>query len=305
MTTRRRCLTILAGAAALPFVGVPPLQSAGLAKTKEWRGLALGARARILLDHPRAETLIPQAVAEIGRLEAIFSLYRADSQLSRLNREGLLRGPAFELVELLSICDRVFTRTDGAFDPTVQALWALYARQYSKGGPPSPEQISQARTITGWAQVEYGSEKISIRRTGVQLTLNGIAQGYIADRIAAFFRRNGVTDVLINTGEIVGLGNAPGGAPWQVKLDDDKNTGLPLRNAAIATSAPLGTVFDDGGEAGHIIDPRTGKPGGTWSKVTVVSRLAAEADGLSTGFCLMSRPQIMAAKKEARVFLRA
>lgn len=304
MTTRRRCLTILAGAAALPIVGVPRTKNEAMAGTAEWRGLALGAGARILLDHPRAEALLPRAVAEIRRLEAIFSLYRADSELAQLNREGVLHQPAFELIELLSICHRVNARTDGAFDPTVQALWSLYARRYSEGGPPSPQQIARARAATGWAKVEYGPEKISFRRTGVQLTLNGIAQGYIADRIAGFFRRNGVKDVLINTGEIAALGVAPDGAPWQVRLDDGEGPGLPLRNAAIATSAPLGTVFDNGGKAGHIIDPRDGKPGGAWSRVTVISPLAADADGLSTGFCLMSRPRIMAAKMDDRVFLR-
>ena len=42
---------------------------------KNWRGIALGAEARIILDHPNAEQLIAGAVAEIERLEGMFSLY--------------------------------------------------------------------------------------------------------------------------------------------------------------------------------------------------------------------------------------
>ncbi len=55
-----------------------------------------------------------------------------------------------------------------------------------------------------------------------------------------------------------------------------------------ATSAPRGTVFDAAGQVGHILDPRNGRPGGSWRQVTVTASNAALADGLSTAFCLMS-----------------
>lgn len=299
MTTRRRVLTILAGAAALPVFGARANTS-----VEQWSGIALGAEARIILDHPRAGTLISQALEEIRRLEKIFSLYLPDSQLSRLNREGILFAPAFELIELLSICSNLNSRTDGAFDPTVQALWSLYAQQFSKGQPPNSEQIARAKAVTGWQHVEFSPRSVSFGRSGVLLTLNGIAQGFIADRVADFFRKNGVSNVLVNTGEIAALGMGPDGKPWQVKLGSSEGTRVPLTDAAIATSAPLGTAFDAGGKVGHIIDPRTGYPGGNWSEVTVISRSAAEADGLSTAFCLMSQPQIAAAKGNSRVLLR-
>jgi len=85
MTTRRRVLTILAGAATLPFLGAK-----AQANVARWQGIALGARAQIVLDHPKADQLISMAVSEIIRLEGIFSLYQNDSQLSRLNRDGVL-----------------------------------------------------------------------------------------------------------------------------------------------------------------------------------------------------------------------
>ncbi len=298
MITRRRALTILAGAAALSAAGArakpPPAQ---------WRGVALGAEARIILDHPGAAELLPRAVAEIRRLENIFSLYTANSELARLNRAGVLTAPAFELIELLSLCSVLHSRTGGAFDPTVQALWALYARQFSAGRPPHGGQIARARSVTGWAQVEFSPRRIRYARAGVLMTLNGIAQGYIADKIAALFRRNGVSDVLVNVGEIAALGLAPDGAPWRVKLGRGRTGGLPLSDAAMATSAPLGTTFDDGATAGHIIDPGTGYPGGNWTTVTVIAPLAAEADGLSTAFCLMTRPEITEAQGRCEVLL--
>lgn len=297
MTSRRRALTILAGAAALPVLG-----SKSHAAVSQWHGIALGADARIILDHPKADTLIEQAVSEIHRLENIFNLYQTDSQLSRLNRDGILTNPAFEMVELLSLCSTLHARTNGAFDPTVQALWTLYAREHAAGNAPRKDQISKTLSITGWSQVKFSTDTVSLNHAGAMLTLNGVAQGFIADKVTAIFRRNGITNMMVNTGEIVASGTAPDGGDWQISLSGHTEK-YPLRDAAIATSAPLGTSFSQDGTVGHIIDPRTGRPGGKWSEVSVVAQSAAVADGLSTAFCLMDRSQIASTNLEPGIFV--
>lgn len=299
MITRRRVIGILAGATALPVFGTSAHASAS-----QWRGIALGAEARIILDHPDAKSLIARAVAEIHRLEGIFSLYRQDSQISQLNKNGVLSDPAFEMIELLSICSHLNARTEGAFDPTVQTLWALYAQTNTQGTSPTPDQINNAMKATGWHHVAYSAGEVSFRRENMGLTLNGIAQGYIADKITRLFKSNGVQNVLVNTGEISAIGHAPDASEWTVALGTADGETLALRNAAIATSAPLGTTFDAAKTAGHIIDPRNGKTGGLWSQVSVVTKSAALADGLSTAFCLMDKAEIDAAKGDSKVYLR-
>lgn len=299
MTTRRRFLSILAGAAAIPAIG-----ARASTKYSQWHGIALGAQAQIILDHPDADRLIESAVSEIHRLEGIFSLYQADSQISRLNRNGVLQNPAFEMIELLSICSRLNARTGGAFDPTVQALWSLYAEEIAAGRRPSPGRVSEVMAATGWRHVNYSSQVVSFDRAGMMLTLNGIAQGFIADKVTEMFRNNGVANVLVNTGEVAALGVAPNGDAWRVKLDGQEDQSVMLRGTAVATSAPLGTTFDEGGKVGHILDPRTGYSGGVWSSVSVVSNSAAEADGLSTAFCLMMQSEIAASRGENEVYLR-
>lgn len=283
MTTRRRFLTILAGAAVLPT-----LTNAAAS----WRGIALGANAKIILDHPNADALIARAVAEISRLEGLFSLHQ-DSELTRLNAAGHLANPAPEMLELLSISGAINARTNGAFDPTIQPLWALYAESIAAGHSPSAAQI--AARNTGWQHVRFSATEISFAKHDMALTLNGIAQGFIADKIAALFRAEGVANVLIDTGEIMALGFAPNGAAWPVTIANSGGQIAPLSNAAIATSAPLGTILDDAGTVGHILDPRTGQAGGQWAQVSVTATSAALADGLSTAFCLMSQAEIQAA----------
>lgn len=300
MIARRRFISIAAGTSlGLMSAGVARAL-AGPAPLRRWEGIALGAGASITIAHDDAPRLIDKSLAEIERLEAIFSLYRQDSALSRLNTAGRLALPPFELVELLSICDAVHGLSGGAFDPTVQPLWALYAQAHTAGRAPDAAEIATARASCGWSAVALSPQAIELRRPGAQLTLNGIAQGYIADKVAALLRAEGLRDVLIDMGEMVALGHQPDGAAWRIGLADPDNPGSAreyrqLSDRAIATSAPLGTTFDADAAVGHILDPRSGLPGGRWHQVSVIARQAAYADALSTAFCLMEQTAIDAA----------
>ncbi len=301
---RRRFLTIVAGAGLAAFGPA----SASATPTQRWRGIALGASASITLAHANAADLIARARDEITRLEKIFSLYDPSSALSRLNTTGRLADPPFELVELLSTCDALNRVTGGAFDPTVQPLWALYAQHAASGATPTPREVEQIRTIVGWRNVGFSQDEIVFSRPNMGLTLNGIAQGYISDKVADLLRAAGVTSVLVDMGEVVAVGLGPDGTPWQVGIADPgertkRRQTVGLSDQAIATSAPLGTVFDAGGNIGHILDPRTGRPGGVWRQASVTATRATHADGLSTAFCLMDKVDIRKAASDVRVDL--
>jgi len=276
---RRRFLTIsaVAGcAAALP---------ASAATLYRWRGIALGAQAEIYIDHPQAEAITARAAAEIARLEGVFSLYRTDSALMRLNSAGELAEPPFELLECLSLAGRAHAATDGLFDPTVQPLWALYAARFSAGTEPGQDDIARAVSQTGWARISFDPASVRLA-PGMALTLNGIAQGFIADRVAGLLRAEGLDQVLINTGELRALGARPGGGAWPVSLSG--GGAVELDNRALATSSPLGTAFDAAGRVGHILDPRSGRPApARWRSVSISAPSAGLADALSTAACLM------------------
>lgn len=277
--TRRRLIAISAAAAVLPAVARarPP--------ARVWTGQALGARASVRLDHPDAPAIAARALAEIERLESILSLYRADSALSRLNRDGRLAAPPFELLECLSICAAVHRASAGRFDPTVQPLWQLWAETAADGRRPDDAQIETVLRRTGWGGVTIGADAITLR-PGMALTLNGVGQGYVADRVALLLEAEGLTDILIDTGEFRALGGQPGGGAWPVKLAAGGSVGL--RQRALATSAPLGTCFDAQGRDGHILDPRSGRPvRAGWREITVSAPSAALADALTTAACAM------------------
>ena len=136
-----------------------------------------------MLDHPRAIALTEAARAEIDRLENIFSLYRAGSEISVLNAKGRLQAPSFELLECLGLARRVHAVTEGRFDPTVQPLWRALAEAHVSGTAPRPEALAQARASIGFHRVRFDATRV-VLAPDQQLTLNGIAQGFIADRVA-------------------------------------------------------------------------------------------------------------------------
>jgi thiamine biosynthesis lipoprotein len=309
---RRRALTILAagaGAALLPA----PLSASSLRRF-EWRGIALGTEVRMILYHREraaARAAVSACVAEIERLEAEFSLYRADSALSRLNRDGRLDAPSHDMRRLLSACRHFADLSGGAFDVTVQPLWRLNAEHFAAHpgateGPP-PAALAAALALVDYRRVTVAPERVTLGH-GMALTLNGIAQGYITDRVADTLRARGWSNVLIDLGEIRALDGRPDGRPWTVGLRETgrdpaapgrARPGLALENRALATSAGSATPFDPSGRHHHLLDPRTGRSRNAFRSVTVMAPRATAADALSTALFLVPCSQAMRLLKAA------
>lgn len=299
MTVSRRRFIAICAAAAM----VPGRSAASVNPVRHWTGQAMGARASLTisgLDEVEFERLTLLVSAEIERLENIFSLYRANSHLTLLNMTGRLDNPPFEFVELLSLTASIHNITGGAFDPTIQPLWDLLAR--SKGNP-DRHLLDAAQNTTGWEKVFFDTGNIAYEKPGMAMTLNGIAQGFVTDRVADLLRRHGLNDVLVSVGEIAARGTRENGKAWRIGISETED-GAPeetiqLKDRAIATSAPSGTLFDTAGTIGHLIDPRTGEPAARWRRVSVINPSAALADGLSTAFCVMSEAEIAATLRHA------
>ena len=283
--TRRRTLSLLAATAGLALAG--PAASKNPPATR-WQGTVLGARARLVIhgpDEPAARRLIALALGEISRLERIFSLYRADSALVRLNRDGRLDYPPMELVALLERARFWSAWSNGAFDVTVQPLWALYRNHFADPSAdpagPADATIEAARSLVDTQALDIGVRRIAFARPGMAVTLNGIAQGAITDRVADLLRDHGMDQVLVDLGELYALGHAPGGRPWRIGLDNFDQT-LRIADRAVATSAAAGTYFDEAGRHHHLLDPKTGRASRDLRTATVVARRAGDADALST-----------------------
>lgn len=283
---RRRFLTISAAVAGAALLAPRGLLAAPQATV--WRGQAMGAPTTLILNHPdpaRAQVLLRETAAELRRLEAIFTLYRAESELSRLNSDGYLLAPSPEMLEALHLAAEVHAATGGRFDPTVQPLWRAYALG-------DAETIAAARPSLGFQRLRISPERI-LMAPGQALTLNGIAQGIITDRITGLLRAGGAEHTLVDMGEFRAIGGRGAHEPWAVTLAGGSQALLTDR--ALATTEARGFSFDAEGKLPQLIDPATGTARADWARVSVIADSAGLADGLSTGLSLAPEPAIRAA----------
>lgn len=305
MLNRRRFLKIVASCAAAGSLPASFVFAAPAASPTVWKGVAMGASASMTLVHPdraHARAMLARCLEEIERLEAVFSLYRSDSALSRLNATGALESPPNELVELLSFSLSLALASHGAFDPSIQPLMRLYFEHFSMPGAapdgPSAQAIAEARQHIGFADVEVSAHRIRLGRPGAAITLNGVAQGFVTDRVADLLLDNGFGDVLIDLGEGRALGHRPDGGTWRAAVADPAEPSrtlfeLPLGSArgqrpALATSGGYGTRFGPNPLVHHLLDPRTGRSANHYASVSVAAPRATLADGLSTTLSIVT-----------------
>jgi thiamine biosynthesis lipoprotein len=284
---RRRVLQLIGSAAGCLLVPQAAAATADFLR-HEWTGTALGAVANITLFHPdkgEARSIIQACLAEIDRLEAEFSLFRPDSALCRLNRDSVLHDPSLDMRRLLTEAVRFGDLSGGRFDITVQPLWRLLAAHHAARTVPQRAELQAALALIDYHRIDIASRRIRLGQPGMTVTLNGIAQGYVTDRVAELLRARGIEHVLLDLGELRALGSKPDGRPWRIGVRDPGRADRLLRefdviDRAVATSA---------GTAGpNILDPRTGEGSALYSSVTVVTPKATTADALSTILFLTS-----------------
>ena len=268
-----------------------------------WKGAALGAEGTIKLYHPdynKAATALKECQKEILRLEKLFSLYREDSQVVALNKAGYIENPDIDFVTLLSMAKAFSDKTDGLFDVSVQPLWRFYAEYFADGSgrnePPSQERIDQALKHVGYSNIDVTSRKIQFAKPGMAVTFNGIAQGFITDRVKTFLQNAGFENVLISLGEIYALGPRGDGLPWRIGLEGDldeanEQRAIPLVDQALATSGGYASPFSNNSTANHLLNPITGGWSSLDGSISVLSETATHADMISTVLTLMSKSQ--------------
>ena len=301
--SRRRAMTILGAFAGLPLLATdrrspefPPLH--------EWNGTSLGCPSRLLIYHRNrsaAEEMVARCVAEIDRLERIFALYRDDSEITRLNRDGRLSAPSHDLLAVLSQSQHLSALSDGGFDVTVQPLWDLYAAHFfatpspAREGP-GPRAIAAALKLVDWNGIDVSARHVALARPNMRLTLNGIAQGYVTDRITEILRDHGFDRVLADLGrsEIYAIGRHPDGHPWRIGLADPRQPEqfartLDLTDCSVCTSGGYGTKFEASGRFHHLFEPATGASANHVIAVSVLAPSAMLADGLSTALYVTPR----------------
>jgi len=262
-------------------------------------------------QYPQGTTAAQNALKLVSQLEEQLSVFRPESEISRLNRTAADAPVQVEprLFELLKISAEVSDETGGAFDVTSGPLWKAWGFARRQGAVPGEDAIAEALSRVGRELVELDADRhrVRFRKPGVELNLGSIGKGYALDRAAERMIEEGVGDFLLHGGQSSVLAHgrrlersADRQAGWTVGLRDPvrPNTRLAeirLVDQALATSGSARQYFrHEGRRYGHIVDPRSGRPAEGVYSATVVAPTAAVADALATAFCVMGADAALA-----------
>ena len=268
----------------------------------------MATRFEIVLHGERPASLRAageEALRLVEQLEAELSLFRAGSEIARLNARAAYEPVRVtpDVFALLQHAQELSEETSGAFDITVAPLVRCWGFMGGEGRLPRPEEVAAARAKVGMRLVELNPVDCTVRftREGVMLDLGAIGKGYAIERAAEVLRELGVTSALLHggTSSVQAIGRPPGEECWKIALETpatkaDKPACLlatvELHDEAMSVSGVQEHSFQAGGRTfGHVIDPRTGEPAAGTVLAAVVLPSAAETDALSTALLTLGR----------------
>ncbi len=264
--------------------------------------LAMGSFVSMTLLHPskdQAEEAMDAAFDEIDRLSGLLSRYDHASAVYDLNTHGRLQGVPPEVAQVVASSLYYHRLTGGYFDITVKPVVDLF--QQKLGGEkkihPTDAEIRDLLKRVDARNIELMNQSLSFKAEGMGITLDGIAVGFIVDRVSELLVARGIRNHLINaSGDIRTSGCKEDGKPWTVAVQDPwKRKAYPdvvhMGDGAISTSGNYEIYYDQEKMFHHIVNPKTGlSPDGVTSG-TIIAATTMEADALATALCVMSPSQ--------------
>lgn len=220
------------------------------------------------------------------KTHCIFNNWNPHSEISKLNQakvgEKIILSE--ELKELLMLAQKVYTLSQGRFDPTVGKL----SHAWKTGN------LSAANYPIGMDKLKIVENTIW-KEEEIDLDLGGIAKGHTVDLLVEALTKAGYNSLYVEWGgEIRTYGLHPEGRKWTIGI---KGVGaVELDTSAIATSGNYEQMWMIENECyTHIIDPKTKKPLKVTSEsiasATVVASSCALADAIATALMLFETPE--------------
>lgn len=259
-------------------------------------GKTMGGLFRLRLPQSQESGHLISAVQSLLDLvDTQMSGWSDTSDLARINAAPLHEWVPLpkEMAEVVALGLEMAIETQGALN----ICMGLNARVFGHGTNNAPLGGMAPASIDPNAALHLDHKNLRIqRRMDVLLDLNSIAKGYAVDLVSAYLKSQGVTDFILEVaGDIYATGKRPNGMPWTVGLElplPDKSIPLrfvPLIDCAIATSGNYRRyITNEGGMAGHVIDPTTGQAmDELYASVTVIAQCSARADALATALFTM------------------
>lgn len=243
-------------------------------------------------------TAIDAVLEEIRRLDRMMSLYKDDSEITRVNlsagKQPVEASP--EMIELAETAVDISKRTEGAFDVTIGPLVVLWQMRLKEGSVPSGKEISRVRRLVDYRNivVDRKASTIFLKKRNMIMDFGGIAKGYAADKAADLLRKRGIDNAIVAlAGDIRILGHRPDGSPWRIGVQHPREKDktllvLDLSDTYISTSGDYErfTILHRK-RYHHIIDPRSGRPSEGVQSATLIGARGTIGDPLTTALFVL------------------
>jgi thiamine biosynthesis lipoprotein len=256
-----------------------------------------------------ASASIDAVFAEFERLERLMSVWRDGSDIRRLNAAaGRQPVPiSGDVLAVLHDAHQISEWTGGKFDVTFGVLSDLWRFDHDQDNR-VPDMIEVRRRLP---LIDYRSLQLDdaagtafLRMAGMRVHLGGIGKGYAIDSGARILRAHGIRDFMIQAGGDLYVAGLKDGHAWHLGIQDPRGPAnhvfatIDLTDRTLSTSGDYERSFvENGRRYHHILDPATGEPARGCRSVTILSRSAVLADGLSTGVFLLGPEAGMALLK--------
>ena len=282
---------LIMGLGGIAAAGAAALGADG-AKMFRRVGVAFGATVSLEVEAPdahQAEAAFSAGFAEIRRIDRLAGLKRDDGEVFRLNHDGRLGSPSRDLLAMLDMARVMHAATGGAFDVTIQPLWLALDAAAREGRWPEPDEMTALLAKVDQRSLSYDASQVALA-AGQQITLNSLARGLAADKVAEALRRVGVTRAFFNTDVLGGAGERPGGGPWRARIRHprypEESVGVAALKGCLATSGDYAYAWTPDFARHHIVDARRGASPADYAAVSVLAESGLLADALSTAALL-------------------
>jgi thiamine biosynthesis lipoprotein len=245
-------------------------------------------------DPAAAAAAAEAAMAELRAIDRLMAVQRGDSDVTRMNQIAARAAVPVDprVREVLRVALRMHDLTGGAFDVTV--LPVVQAWGFDGSQPHRPTGAVPRIAGSNSVRLDEVAGTVRFLDPATAVDLGGIAKGYALDRARAILRAAGVSSAYLDLGgQVATLGPAPDGGLWRIAIRHPRQPGallgvVSLGEGSVSTSGDAERFVEDGeGRAGHVIDPRTGRPATRLVVATVVAVSATTADALSTAALVM------------------
>lgn len=266
-------------------------------KPKTYGRFLMGTVVEITLmeENPVA---VDAAFSEIARLEAIFSSYIPESDVSRISDSAGSGAVSVspEVIDVLDVALNISGLSRGAFDPTVGVLGKAWDFSKDNGYVPTEAEVKELLALVDYKKilVDKSSSMAGLAKAGMRLNLGGVAKGYIVGKAVGVLKGAGIEWGIVKAGgDMTVFRNDDSAEPFTIGIQHPRKSGellakVSVKQGAVATSGDYERFFiKDGVRYHHILDPETGFPATASRSVTIVADDPTGADGLSTAVFVM------------------